>query len=139
MENGRKFEGNQTSGFFASDLPGASLKLDNKKHIKNGTVESQPLPLSKEKPSAPIVPAVFLEVSKKHPHPDSKYLNQVLSVPKTEVWPDVVDNDWLSDSKECLSRKAEVGCVVSEKPTVWSNTLYLESADVVALPYVVPY
>lgn len=139
MENGSKFEEIQTPGFFASAMPGASLKLDNKKHMKNGTVESQPLPLHKEKPSTPVVPDVILEVAKKHPHPDSKYLNQVLSVPKMEKWPDVVDNDWLSDRKECLSSKAEVGRVVSENPTVWSNTLYLESADVVALPYVVPY
>lgn len=141
MENGRKFEASQTPGFFASDLPdvAASLKLDNKKHKKNGTVESQSLPFYKEKPSMPIVPDVILEVPKKHLHPDSKYLNQVLSVPKIEEWSDGVDNDWLSGSKECLSKKDKVDYVVDEEPKVWSNALYLESADVVALPYVVPY
>ncbi|XP_071690213.1 uncharacterized protein [Rutidosis leptorrhynchoides] len=76
---------------------------------------------------------------KKPPHPDTKYLNQILSVPKLDEWCGFDDQEWL------LSNKTDRP--VSKKPNmeelqvhqVWSEAKHIESVDVCALPYVIPY
>ncbi|KAI8538110.1 hypothetical protein RHMOL_Rhmol09G0076900 [Rhododendron molle] len=91
------------------------------------------------KKSSGIPPAdQILEASKKPPHPDSKYLDQVLSVPKLKEWSDFDDQEWLFSSRNGRSsEKPDAGS--SEIPRVWAEALRIESADVCALPYVIPY
>lgn len=80
----------------------------------------------------------------KRPHPDAKYLNQILLVPKPEEWPDFDDRDWLFETSNSLPKKVKVDSCSEEDESqqhqeVWSKALYLESADISVLPYVIPY
>ncbi|XP_076915498.1 uncharacterized protein LOC143574869 [Bidens hawaiensis] len=74
---------------------------------------------------------------KKPPHPDTKYLNQILSVPKPDQWCSLDDQEWLFTSK--------AGPASNKPPTddlevqVWSEAKHIKSVDVCALPYVIPY
>ncbi|KAL5062110.1 hypothetical protein RYX36_023847 [Vicia faba] len=38
------------------------------------------------------------KVSTKPPHPDAKYISQVISLPKENEWSDFVDQEWLFDN-----------------------------------------
>jgi hypothetical protein len=79
-------------------------------------------------------------VSRKQPHPDSKYLLEVLSVPKMEELPDFEDQEWLFQSTNFPTKKLQVGFSgIDETQQVWSEALQIGSADVYALPYVIPY
>ncbi|KAL7105870.1 hypothetical protein ACP275_07G073400 [Erythranthe tilingii] len=73
------------------------------------------------------------------PHPDSKYLAEVLTVPKMTL--DLSENDdqdWLFSKKAPTKPKTEsVG--PDEDLRVWSEAVHIEAADVIALPYVIPY
>nr|GMD70198.1 glutamic acid-rich protein-like [Ipomoea batatas] len=83
---------------------------------------------------------LIIEAAKKAPHPDSKYLSQILTVPKMEEWIESDDNEWLFGSKNPSDRKPGVGSNgVNEELQVWSEARYIESTDVYALPYVIPY
>lgn len=79
-------------------------------------------------------------ISAKPPHPDSKYLSQILSIPSVE-WPDMDNQEWLfSSSGNQQSDKPTPGSSqVAEPKHVWSKALRIESADITALPYVIPY
>ncbi|KAK9664542.1 hypothetical protein RND81_14G050000 [Saponaria officinalis] len=78
------------------------------------------------------------QVSAKPPHPDTKYLSQVLTLPKLDEWPESDDQEWLFSSNSSKTRKPEVEMSrVEEVPTVWANALWLEPVDVFALPYVI--
>ena len=115
--------------------------MDNKECKVNGIIEAQLLSISPTKHlSASAQASQIDEVSVKPPHPDSKYLSQVLSVPKMEEWSDFDDQSWLFHSNESQSKKPKVGfSEVDEAPQVWAEALQIESADVCALPYVIPY
>ncbi|KAJ0253923.1 Myb-like protein X [Hirschfeldia incana] len=81
------------------------------------------------------------EASAKPPHPDLKYLDQILSVPKRELFMDV-DNDeeWLYVPLGVKLKKARTYSPDSgESFQVWNQAFKIESADVFALPYVVPF
>ncbi|VFQ64630.1 unnamed protein product [Cuscuta campestris] len=84
-------------------------------------------------------PNSVVESSKKSPHPDTKYLSQILTVPKIEelIDCDDDDNEWLFGTKKPSVRKPGVG--PNEELQVWSEARHLESADIYALPYVIPY
>uniref|UniRef100_A0A5B6Z104 Putative Electron transport complex protein rnfC isoform 3 n=1 Tax=Davidia involucrata TaxID=16924 RepID=A0A5B6Z104_DAVIN len=143
-ENGRKLEPCQTPIPFTSDRQGAAnnIKVDNREHKLNGIIEVQPpLSTSSTKPLPAITQAdQIAEASMKPPHPDSKYLSQVHSVPKMDEWSDFDDQEWLFSSNDTSSKKPKLGYVgVSETPQVWAEALQIESADVCALPYVIPY
>lgn len=142
-ENGRKLEPCQTPIPFTSERQGPqnSLRVDNKEHKVNGVIEAQSLSLSSKKSSSATTQADHIaQASTKPPHPDSKYLSQVLSVPKMEEWSDFDDQEWLFSSKGCSSEKPDVGSGgVTEMPSVWAEALQIESADILALPYVIPF
>ncbi|KAF5446431.1 hypothetical protein F2P56_032059 [Juglans regia] len=80
------------------------------------------------------------EASTKPPHLDSKYLIQILSVPKMEEWSDIDGQEWLFSSTCVQSKKPEAGSPQVERTRhVWAEALQIESADVYALPYVIPF
>ncbi|CAH9071650.1 unnamed protein product [Cuscuta europaea] len=84
---------------------------------------------------------VVVEAPKRSPHPDVKYLNQILTVPKMEEWVECDDdNEWLFGSKDPSEKKSGVRSnVINEELQVWSEARYIESTDIYALPYVIPY
>ncbi|KAI3743129.1 hypothetical protein L1987_60832 [Smallanthus sonchifolius] len=90
-------------------------------HAAVNKVAPPPLPISKKKP----------------PHPDTKYLNQILSVPKPDQWCGSDDQEWLFSSKAGpTSKKPPINELEVQ---VWSEAKHIESVDVCALPYVIPY
>ncbi|PUZ52333.1 hypothetical protein GQ55_6G261800 [Panicum hallii var. hallii] len=69
-------------------------------------------------------------------HPDTKYLSQSYSIPPAQDFSDFIDQDWLL-SQDCGERKtAAFGAAESDQ--VWSDAQIIDTADVIALPYVVP-
>ncbi|KAF5783338.1 hypothetical protein HanRHA438_Chr11g0519251 [Helianthus annuus] len=86
-------------------------------------VTPPPLPTPKKKP--------------KPPHPDTRYLNQILSVPKPDQWCGLDDQEWLLSSKAGpTSKKLSLDDLEVQ---VWSEAKHIESVDICALPYVIPY
>ncbi|KAG0452586.1 hypothetical protein HPP92_025250 [Vanilla planifolia] len=78
------------------------------------------------------------EVSSKAPHPDAKHLTKVYTVPKMEAWPEFDEQDWLF--KRAASRqKPEAPPEDEDVPQVWARAMRIDSVDVFALPYVVPF
>lgn len=72
----------------------------------------------------------------RQPHPDTKYLSQVYSIPSTQYFSEYIDQGWLF-SKDNIERKtAKIDAAGSRQ--VWSDAQLIDTADVVALPYVVP-
>lgn len=143
MENGRKLEPCHTAGHLESKGQGGvhSCKVDMKEHKRNGLMEVQkPIVCS----SGPLLTKARItengEASVKPPHPDSKYLNQILSVPKLEdCFDDFVDQEWLFNGDCMQSRKPKVDSPEVDGTQVWAEALHIESADLTALPYVTPF
>ncbi|PWA77817.1 hypothetical protein CTI12_AA220490 [Artemisia annua] len=94
-------------------------------------VAAPPMPVPKKKPPVPVEPPV------KPPHPDTKYLSRILTVPKLDQWCGDDNQEWLFNSKEGPTSKKPP----TEDPQVqvWSEAKHIESVDVCALPYVIPY
>ncbi|KAH9603669.1 hypothetical protein KSS87_009245 [Heliosperma pusillum] len=73
------------------------------------------------------------------PHPDTKYLSQILSVPKMEP-PEFDDRDWLFENKRSSSKEGDCNVYYdTDGEHVWAKAVHFEFADVYALPYVIPY
>lgn len=140
--NGRVLEPCQTSFTNASDRPGAAsnLKVDNKEHKINGVIDQSSSVSSKKPMLASAQAEQIVEVIAKPPHPDAKYLSQVYIVPKMSKWSDYDDEEWLFSSNGFQSEKPKVeSSWVEDTPQVWEEALRIESADICALPYVIPY
>ncbi|XP_058731728.1 uncharacterized protein LOC131603437 isoform X2 [Vicia villosa] len=141
-ENGRILEPCKMSIPNASDRPEvavSSAKIENTECKINGFIEAQPLAVPSNKTHATTMPAVpLIEASSKSPHPDTKYLNHIYSVPKVE-WSALDDQEWLFDNSISQERKPMVTSEAGETPQVWAEVVHLEPADVFALPYVIPY
>ncbi|KAL5053851.1 hypothetical protein RYX36_034533, partial [Vicia faba] len=142
-ENGRILEPCTISIPIASDRPEiavSSAKIENKECKINGFIEVRPLAVPSNKTHATPMSAVpLIEASSKPPHPDTKYLNHIYSVPKVE-WSALDDQEWLFDNSISHERKPMVkSSEAGETPQVWAEVVHLEPPDVFALPYVIPY
>ncbi|KAJ8541948.1 hypothetical protein K7X08_016814 [Anisodus acutangulus] len=160
-QNGKKLDTQPKTDLFSSIKQGVATdtKVESKEQKVNGSVEGEPLfsakakiadqiaeaskkPLFsvKAKASSVIPGADQIAEASKRPHPDSKYLIQILSVPKMDDWSGFDDQEWLLGSKRTLAKDAEM-CPdeVSKEHCVWSEALQIDPADVCALPYVIPY
>ncbi|KAF2286751.1 hypothetical protein GH714_026794 [Hevea brasiliensis] len=83
--------------------------VDIKEQKLNGLVAVQEPNMCSKKPSSVGVAAnENSEISSK-PHPDVKYLSQILSIPEMEEWPDANDQEWLFSSSHLLSKKPSGG------------------------------
>lgn len=136
MENGRKLETCLTA---AADC---NHKVDLKQQNINGLTE---VPQQNTKSSRPS-PAVG-QVSEngeaaaapvRKPHPDLVYLDRILSVPKVQ-WSDHDDQEWLFSSRSKEEPKVGSSGSEDEIRKVWAEAVPIETADVIALPYVIPY
>ncbi|XP_048435561.1 glutamic acid-rich protein-like isoform X2 [Pyrus x bretschneideri] len=144
--NGRTLESCQTSIPsipYVSDRLGAAnnVKVDVKDSKINGIVEAPSLAVSTAKPTSTATQVVpVAEACMRPPHPDSRYLSHVYLVPKLDEVPDHDDQDWLFGCSDAQSKKPKVEFPgFEETPEVWSEVLRIESVDVHALPYVIPY
>ncbi|PKA54875.1 hypothetical protein AXF42_Ash000710 [Apostasia shenzhenica] len=112
--------------------------LENKEQNKlNGAAKSQQIPVE---PRPPLSEGLVEneEVSLSLPHPDSKYLSLIYTVPKMDKWVDFDDQEWLFN--DCDSRqKPQAEPSARKAPIVWAEAVHIESVDVLALPYVVPF
>lgn len=139
IENGRMIESCYLPAPSPSKLGGTNINieehraLDKSEHTINGTLS---LDL---KSSVPADMSRHDGVSLKAPHPDSKYLETVYGVPKSEDRLEFDNQDWLFGSN-ISHLKPKADAMVDEMvPQVWSEGRKIESADVFALPYVIPY
>ncbi|KAI4364315.1 hypothetical protein MLD38_020425 [Melastoma candidum] len=113
-----------------------------KEHKPNGTIEKKTEHLLSPLDAASLESLVEKEITRS-PHPDLKYLDKVLTVPKfEELVPSEDNQEWLFGSHDQLQkpRKMSSANETKEAPQrVWSEAVPLESTGVVALPYVVPF
>lgn len=80
--------------------------------------------------------------SRKSPHPDCKYLSQIYSIPEASQmteWPEHEGENWLFDQGSSQSRKPKSEPEADGAPQVWAQALKIDPADVIALPYVIPF
>lgn len=167
-ENGRKPEPFPTPSKPSHDKHAVpnSVRMDNKERLVNGIIGTQKPSPSKPNTSAatPFSNEIagasktshrdpnhlkkakmvskmedpVAEAFRRPPHPDSKYLAEVLTVPKMADWPENDDQEWLYNNKGPVNPKTgSLG--PNEDLRVWSEAVNIESADVYALPYVIPY
>ncbi|KAK1411135.1 hypothetical protein QVD17_37679 [Tagetes erecta] len=105
-------------------------------------ITNTPLPVSLTKPSQPLLNSKKKE-SLRPPHPDTKYLKQILSVPELDQWSGLDNQEWLFSSKDYPHFKEKVGNFFlrddNKEIQVWSEAKQLQYVDVFALPYVIPY
>ncbi|XP_057484404.1 uncharacterized protein LOC130770823 [Actinidia eriantha] len=142
LQNGRKLDPNPTAIQSGSESQRVvnSCKTDKDVRI-NGFVEAQQLnACSSKPPSIPIQAKVKVEASAKLPHPDLKYLSHILSVPQVAEWSDSGDQEWWFSRDKIHPEKPKSGSFeVDGMPQVWASSLRIESMDVTALPYVIPF
>ncbi|PKA60934.1 hypothetical protein AXF42_Ash006569 [Apostasia shenzhenica] len=103
----------------------------------NGTTKSQHLP-AESKPKVTRGLTENGEVPLISPHPDSKYLGIIYTVPKMDEYPEFDDQDWLFDGRDSR-QKPKIEFEAKEVRPVWSEALRIDSTDDYALPYVVPF
>lgn len=115
------------------------IKVENKECKINGIIETKPFSASSKKTHTAIVSTDLLtEAYLRPPHPDTKYLAQVYSVPKVDHWSDF-DEEWLFGGNLPERRSMVKSSEVGDTPQVWAEALHIEHADAFALPYVIPY
>lgn len=116
----------------------AGMLEDSKECNKNGMTGL----LYLEEHNSAVSPSSYgsSEVSLTPPHPDTKYLSQVYSVPAADDRSEYIDQDWLfsGDRVRVHQKKKTTMFEAAEAPQVWAEAQLIDSADVVALPYVVP-
>lgn len=143
VENGRKPEPSEIIAQFAPEERGLPFKhkADVKEHRINGLARTQISdPASVSSSSATTQTIEKCEAPAKLPHPDSKYLSQILRVPKLEECSDFDDQEWLFSGKILQSKKMEMDSEGFDgMMQVWAEAVPVKSADITALPYVIPY
>lgn len=154
LENGRILESYPTPP--AQVAPPWSGLTDNSNNVVKANKEDRKINGVKEtRPMPPISSPVNIQSSTSQtnsplievpsvrpPHPDSKYLDEILSrVPRMEELPKLDDDQgWLFDTNSEDSKKSKRNhTAVDEIPQVWGESLHIGSADIYALPYVIPY
>lgn len=127
-----------SEGKTAMQEPGTFHEMHKKESRMNGPLEGKKT--SSSIPSSASLKGKEKVVSTtKPPHPDLKYLSQILAVPEVE-WPQCDEQKWLFDHKDSQSRRSKLASSETQwTKQVWSEAVELESADVTALPYVIPY
>ncbi|GFZ01871.1 hypothetical protein Acr_15g0004800 [Actinidia rufa] len=142
LQNGRKLDPNPTAIQSGSESQKVSNSGKTDKDVRiNGFIEAQQLNACSSKlPSIPTQAKVKFEASAKLPHPDSKYLSRILSLPQVAEWSDFDDQEWWFNRDKIHSEKPKLGSFeVDGTPQVWVSALRIESVEVTALPYVIPF
>ncbi|XBH74683.1 hypothetical protein VPH35_101584 [Triticum aestivum] len=79
--------------------------------------------------------------ARKSAHPDFKYLGQIYSIPEAPqiMECDYGDQDWLFDRCSTQPEKPKMETEADGVPQVWAEAMKIDPADVIALPYVIPF
>lgn len=134
LVNGRSLELHHTAPCSILLKSGAINNLRTDRLLENneikitGNATSQLSPLELKPP----VSAVFTKNS------DVSYLSQIYTVPKMAELPEIDDQDWLFHCYDSL-QMSKIDLKAEKIPLVFAEALRIESADVLALPYVVPF
>ncbi|XP_017230567.1 uncharacterized protein LOC108205218 [Daucus carota subsp. sativus] len=112
-------------------------RFDSKEHKPNGLVKDKRANGSSTRPSSSTAKQIVGEYPKP-PHPDSKYLSKILAIPSIE-WSGFEEQEWLLGSNSESTKENPSSSQLKESKQVWDKALQLESADITALPYVIPY
>lgn len=141
VENGRKTEACQSAIKFQPNQQNIDTIADKKEQRANGFTEAQlPIVCSTKPPPATARADVGSSRSVKPSHPDLKYLNQILSLPQIEESPEFDDQEWLLGANNLQSKTPMVGATGDDRTVdVWAEAVRIESVDLTALPYVLPY
>lgn len=139
-ENGRKLESShQPCTIPSAERKGgiSKPKFDNDQEIRINGIGLRKSDACSKRPPDQLKETV--ENRLKPPHPDAKYLTEILTVPKVKR-SDIEDLSWLYAKEDQGEKKCgRVSTKVEEPKEVWAEALQLESADIIALPYVIPY
>ncbi|RZS09921.1 hypothetical protein BHM03_00041053, partial [Ensete ventricosum] len=119
-----------------NNIKARNLPVDIKEHTVNGTRVAHSSPDGLRPPA--VVVNANVQDSTKAPHPDSKYLSEIYSLPKIYDVPEYDDQEWLLGSCHCQSTP-KLKLSADETPQVWAEAVRIESEDVLALPYVTPF
>ncbi|XP_038975806.1 RNA-binding protein 25-like [Phoenix dactylifera] len=143
VENGRTLESYNVAMGYSSvkhettNNINAERVLDSKECKINGVVGLPPSTVD-IRPSVSVFTSQNGKPSVKPPHPDAKFLSQIYSIPKMVEWPEYDNQDWLFHS-DPLRPKPKASFKAEEPPQMWAKGQRIESTDVFALPYVIPY
>ncbi|KAH6759735.1 myb-like protein X [Perilla frutescens var. frutescens] len=110
--------------------------MHNKELRMNGSSQCKNHSSSMLLPSVSLKRKEKVATAMKSPHPDLRYLSQILTVPELVEWPQCDDQEWLFDQTK---RRKLASPEIQWTKQVWSEAVELESAEVTALPYVIPY
>jgi hypothetical protein len=80
--------------------------------------------------------------SRRSPHPDCKYLSQIYSIPEAPQmmeWPEHDGEEWLFGQGSIQSGKPNSEPGADGVFQVWAQAQKIDTADVIALPYVIPF
>ncbi|KAL6638541.1 hypothetical protein ACP70R_023652 [Stipagrostis hirtigluma subsp. patula] len=116
-------------------------RLHKKEEKINGNQEAQRSSVDSGQRD-PVIASETCAPSRKSPHPDCKYLSQIYSIPEAPQmmeWPEHDGEDWLFDQGSTQSRKPNSEHDADGAPQVWAQALKIDPADVIALPYVIPF
>ncbi|CAD6245933.1 unnamed protein product [Miscanthus lutarioriparius] len=83
------------------------------------------------------MPSVTSSGYESKPHPDTKYLSQVHCIPSTHDFSEYIDQDWLFSVDHVRQKTVTFEAV--EPRQVWTDAQLIDTADVIAMPYVVPF
>ncbi|XP_074559786.1 uncharacterized protein LOC141815805 [Curcuma longa] len=115
-----------------------SLKaIDQQECIKNGTKTQSSSALSMY-PVAAKTGTINTKVGAT-PHPDCVYLDRLYTIPKVDGYTEYDDQEWVFSSYHDRKSNSKLQANANDIPQVWSETIKIESENVLALPYVVPF
>jgi hypothetical protein len=93
-------------------------------------------------PRDPVIAYENGTPSRRSPHPDCKYLSQIYSIPEAPQmteWPEHDGEEWLFSQGSTQSRKPDSEPGADGAFQVWAQAQKIDPADVIALPYVIPF
>ncbi|KAL6909550.1 hypothetical protein ACP4OV_001831 [Aristida adscensionis] len=142
VENGKA---SHVAAPLSSVKPEANVEKAERLHKKeekiNGNKEAQRSSVDSGQRD-PVVASENVTPPRKSPHPDCKYLAQIYSIPEAPQmteWPEHDGEDWLFDQGSTQSRKPDSKPEADGAPQVWAQAMKIDPADVIALPYVIPF
>uniref|UniRef100_A0ACD5WG51 Uncharacterized protein n=1 Tax=Avena sativa TaxID=4498 RepID=A0ACD5WG51_AVESA len=117
-------------------------RLPKKEEKVNGNKEAQRPPIDSGLRDPLAASGNGAPSRKLSPHPDCKYLVQIYSIPEAPQMMmecEIDDQNWLFDQCGTQSQKPKTGTEADGAPQVWAEAVKIDQADVIALPYVIPF
>lgn len=142
VENGRTLRSCHVATGYSSIKLGTAKHIDvervsENKECKINDIEGPPS-MDDLRPLVALESSLNGKASVKPPHPDTKFLSHIYSIPKMEEWSEYDDQYWLLGSDpRCPKPRARFEA--EETSHVWAEGLQIESSDVFALPFIIPF